>query len=218
MIDQQPADERTLRDGRTEFIEDALLTTASALTYRVDAALAARFATRAVVASTDADFDVEKFASAGHCTLAAMPDSHVEVSLAWDVDSDTIVRYHQQGWYHIVWQESTIEVLRLSFSKDSCTETVRWAIADTHERAEAFFAAVARFNSAVDGSILVFQDGYWQKNDDLYQTIKAATLDTLVLGGTLKDDLYRDLRTFFDARAIYARSGVPWKRGIVLKV
>jgi PAS domain-containing protein len=217
MIDQQPAAEaQALRHERTGFMEDALLTTANALTYRVGAALATRLAGRALLESDDTDFNVEAFASAGHCALAAAPDSHLELSLRWDVDGETIVRYHEQGWYRVEWQGSELEVLRLSFADGSCTKTVRWAIADTQERAEAFFEAVARFNSAADGAIMVFQDGYWQKDYELYQTIKGATLDNLVLGGTLKDDLFRDLRAFFDSRAVYERSGVPWKRGIVL--
>jgi predicted AAA+ superfamily ATPase len=217
MIDQQPATEgRAMRHRRTDFIEDALLTTANALTYRVGAALAARFAGRAVLESDDTDFDVEAYASAGHCALAAAPDSHVELSLRWDVDDEAIERNHEQGWYRVEWRGSALEVLRLSFTDGYCTKTVRWVVADTQEGAEAFFEAVARFNSAAEGAIMVFQDGYWQKDHELYQTIKGATLANLVLAGTLKDDLYRDLRAFFDSRAVYERSGVPWKRGIVL--
>lgn len=63
---------------------------------------------------------------------------------------------------------------------------------------------------------MVFQDGYWQKSHALFQAIKGATLENLVLGGTLKQDLHGDLSAFFSARPIYERAGIPWKRGIVL--
>ena len=107
-------------------------------------------------------------------------------------------------------------MLRLDVTTACGPQTVRWIIAETAELADAFFGAVGAFNSAVEETILVFQDGYWQKNRALFVAIKQATLDNLVLGGTLKDDLVRDLTVFFEARPIYERAGTPWKRGIVL--
>lgn len=195
----------------------ALRTPVAALAYRVGEELAARYADRAIIEIDDSDFDVERFAAAGLCDLRPQDGQHMEVSARWDVDDQVIVRYPEQGWYHIVWEGSALEVLRLSFCDTSgCATTVRWLIADSRERAEAFFRAVGIWHSRVEETILVFQDGYWQKDDDLYTAIQGATLDNLVLGGTLKADLHRDLAAFFAAREIYARSGVPWKRGIVL--
>lgn len=116
----------------------------------------------------------------------------------------------------IGWRDAELEVLRLDVTTACGPQTVRWIIAETAELADAFFGAVGAFNSAVEETILVFQDGYWQKNRALFVAIKQATLDNLVLGGTLKDDLVRDLTVFFEARPIYERAGIPWKRGIVL--
>jgi hypothetical protein len=159
---------------------------------------------------------VEEFAAAGLCALRPHAEHFADVDAEWQPDPGLIGRSYDQGWYRIAWEGAEVEVLRLTFPSACGDLTVRWLIADSQELAEAFFSAVCIWNSAVEEAIMVFQDGYWQKSRELYLAIQLATLDTLVLGGTLKDDLYRDLAAFFDARPVYERAGIAWKRGIVL--
>ena len=209
--------ERTdsLFDGG-RLIYDALSSPAAALVYRVGEELAAYFRAKAIIKSSDYDFNVEEFAEAGLCALRPHPDYHADIDAHWLPDPGVIDRSYDQAWYRIAWEDAEVEVLRLTFPSACGEQTVRWLIADTAEVAEAFFSAVCMWNSRVEEAIMVFQDGYWQKNRALFLAIQSATLDTLVLGGTLKTDLYRDLAAFFDAQPIYERSGIAWKRGIVL--
>jgi len=198
------------------FIYDALCTDNTALIYRVGEELADHFRVRAIIKSSDYDFNVEEYADAGLCDLRPHAEYFADVDAQWLPDRGQIDRSYDQGWYRVVWEGAEVEVLRLTFATACGEQTVRWLIADTLELAEAFFTAVCVWNSAVEAAIMVFQDGYWQKSRDLYLAIQRATLDTLVLGGTLKQDLYRDLAAFFDARPIYERAGIAWKRGVVL--
>ncbi len=211
------AHERTdsLFEGR-RLIYDALSTPAAALIYRVGEDLAAHFRAHTIIKSTDYDFNVEAFAEAGLCALHAHPEYYADIDAHWHPDPGLINRSYDQAWYRIAWEGSEVEVLRLTFSSACGEQTVRWLIAETPELADAFFTAVCVWNSTVEEEIMVFQDGYWQKSRELYLAIQSATIDTLVLGGTLKADLYRDLAAFFEAQAVYARSGIAWKRGIVL--
>ncbi|MEO0870084.1 MAG: ATP-binding protein [Cyanobacteria bacterium J06642_11] len=63
--------------------------------------------------------------------------------------------------------------------------------------------------------MLVFEGGFWQKNRDLYASIQNATLDNLILAGSLKEDIYKDAQRFFESQAMYAEYNVPWKRGLL---
>jgi hypothetical protein len=184
--------------------------------YRVGEELAAHYCGKMVMKSSDYDFDVEEFAAAGYCTLRPHAEPRADVDAHWDPIPGKIVRSYDQAWYRIAWEGAEVEVLRLTFPSACGEQTVRWLIADSPELADAFFSAVCIWNSTVAETIMVFQDGYWQKSRELYQAIQRATLDTLVLGGTLKEELYRDLAAFFDARPVYERANVAWKRGIVL--
>lgn len=201
---------------RRRFIYDALSTSAAAAVYRVGEDLAAHFRSQVIIKSSDYDFNVEEYAAAGLCALHPHPEYHADIDARWHPDPGQINRSYDQAWYRIAWEGAEVEVLRLTFPSACGDQTVRWLIADTADLADAFFAAVCVWNSRVEEEIMVFQDGYWQKSRELYLAIQCATLDTLVLGGTLKADLHRDLAAFFDAQAVYARSGIAWKRGIVL--
>ncbi len=63
---------------------------------------------------------------------------------------------------------------------------------------------------------MVFEAGYWQKDPHLFQDIKNATFDNLILRGNLKQEIRDDLKQFFASRALYEEHDIPWKRGILL--
>jgi AAA+ superfamily predicted ATPase len=90
-----------------------------------------------------------------------------------------------------------------------------WILADNKKIAEDFFADVCEWNAQIRAEVLVFEEGYWAKNQDLFQAIKGATFDNLVLRGTLKQDIQDDLANFLASRHTYEAYGVPWKRGIL---
>jgi AAA+ superfamily predicted ATPase len=116
----------------------------------------------------------------------------------------------------VQWQEHTLMVLQLSWPQsyfDDCR--YYWIVADTQTVADDFFAAVCKWNSQVREEVLVFEGGFWQKNRDLYASIKSATLENLVLAGTLKEDIYEDAQRFFESQPMYAEYNVPWKRGLL---
>ncbi|MEM9487273.1 MAG: ATP-binding protein, partial [Cyanobacteria bacterium P01_F01_bin.116] len=110
----------------------------------------------------------------------------------------------------------TLMVLQLSWPQgyfDDCR--YYWILSNTQAVANEFFAAVCQWNSQVREEVLVFEGGFWQKNRDLYASIQSATLDNLVLAGTLKEDIFKDAQRFFESQAMYAEYNVPWKRGLL---
>nr|WP_230967796.1 ATP-binding protein [Nostoc sp. WHI] len=103
----------------------------------------------------------------------------------------------------------------MSWQEGYCKTRYYWILADKKELAEEFFVAVCDWNSEIRDEVLVFEDGYWAKNPDLFQSIKGATFDNLILQGNLKENIQDDLTKFFAARETYAAYSVPWKRGIL---
>jgi hypothetical protein len=201
---------------QARFIDEALGLPIGALAYRVGRALAERFADRAIIESFDCDFDVEGFAQAGHCALTPRPEVYAELLTSWDGYHQRIYASWAQGWHSISWEGQRFELLSIEWPSGYGKERGRWLIAETAEAAAAFFRAVCLWSSDVDESILVFQDGYWAKSEELFAAIKGASYENLVLGGSLKEELFADMRAFFGAKEVYGRAGIPWKRGIVL--
>lgn len=80
----------------------------------------------------------------------------------------------------------------------------------------AFYKAVMDYNSEIRDEILVFSGGCFSKSEQLYRDIQANRLENLVLPGTVKEELAQDCQEFFESEQLYARYGVPWKRGYLL--
>jgi len=75
---------------------------------------------------------------------------------------------------------------------------------------------VCEYCDEVHGEILVYEDGYWTKDDKLFTSIKSATFENLILPPQLKRELREDFRRFFVSREVYRKYGIPWKRGVLL--
>lgn len=64
--------------------------------------------------------------------------------------------------------------------------------------------------------ILVYDEGDWAHDENLYKAIQRSSLEQLVLEPSMKFELVRDFEQFFSAEALYASMNIPWKRGVLL--
>jgi AAA+ superfamily predicted ATPase len=121
----------------------------------------------------------------------------------------------KKAWLEIEWESNTLDVILLHWDESSFHKSHYWMLTASEEVARRFLAAVCQWNAEVRSEVLVFDNGCWHKDEHLFQDIKNATFDNLILHGTLKQDLRDDLVQFFAAREIYEEYGIPWKRGIL---
>ena len=122
----------------------------------------------------------------------------------------------QHGWYGVTWEGHALEVVLLTWTAGDCTNRHFWIVGADKTVTEAFLDAVYAWWSEVRGEVLVYENGSWDKDADLYQAIKSATFDNLVLPGRLKQEIQDDFRQFLDSRDVYERYRLPWKRGVLL--
>ncbi|MEM1251972.1 MAG: ATP-binding protein [Cyanobacteria bacterium P01_H01_bin.21] len=215
----------------TYLILEALRMSPASIPYYVSQFLADSFPGKIVLEGDSYYFDLRKYAEEGLCntqvvSTVELPAGyaasaretvvHNHVMTLWNAKKHTL-RYEQKNFcFEVQWQEHTLMVLQLSWPQgyfDDCR--YYWILADTQAIADEFFTAVCQWNSQVREEVLVFEGGFWQKNRDLYASIKSATLENLVLAGTLKEDIYEDALRFFESQSMYADYNVPWKRGLL---
>jgi len=176
--------------------------------------LVKKFEGRFVLFTTDGNFELGPFATAGQCVTRARP-WEPRLDTWWLEEDGTARRSRLTGWYEVDWQGESFEVVMASLLDASgCSNDFAWVVAATKERATAFFLAVCGWSSAAHGEVLVYEGGF-SKSRQLYEAIRAASFDELVLGGALKESLRADLRRFLSSRELYARLKVPWKRGVL---
>jgi AAA+ superfamily predicted ATPase len=120
-----------------------------------------------------------------------------------------------KAWFEVQWQGNSMDMLILNIQGEGFQKAHFWLLADTEDIARRFLATVSQWEMEIRGEVLVFENGQWFKDEYLFQDIKNATFDNLILHGTLKQEIRDDLLQFFASRALYEEHDVPWKRGIL---
>jgi hypothetical protein len=207
--------------------------------YRIGRALRSAWPTMAIVEGEDSTFDFDRFAEAGHCARTPLPDMHIEVHTQWNapflLDSKgedwwtppyvardapkrgdgSVLRTSVNAIYDVRWEGHELVVVLASWAEGTCNHVHFWLLAREREIADTFLVAVCRFGQAPRQEVLVINGDRWKKDPELFASIRASTLDDLVLPAALRNEIVEDFTTFLAARDDYARLGVPWKRGVL---
>ena len=202
--------------AQKNFISEALCNPTDYISYSVSERLGALFKGKAVVEGESDFFELEKYARAGLCAIVCERGTHGQFSTLWRGAGRPLAQEAQNAWFNVLWQGQLLEVVFITWTESGYRSRFHWIVADTREVAEKFYRTVCEWSAEVRGEILVFDGGYWEKSEELFNSIKAASFDDLVLPAALEEELRNDLPRFFAARETYERYGVPWKRGVLL--
>ncbi|UZJ53612.1 hypothetical protein CBS101457_002932 [Exobasidium rhododendri] len=82
-------------------------------------------------------------------------------------------------------------------------------------KALALAEAAGRWLNELHEEVWMFDSGYWQKSTELYNSIRSASWENVILDDKMKKALIDDHLSFFSSREQYVKFKVPWKRGII---
>jgi AAA+ superfamily predicted ATPase len=212
-------------------LRDALSLSINAIAYFVSETLASRFPDKALIAGHNSWFDVKQYAEAGHCLLVCKEAIYNQSETHWSgreltprsllararetTPAGDVSESFTNAWLEIQWRDSALDVLVLSWFEQYRWHSHFWILANSKEQARAFLKEVCAWNAAVRGEVLVFNGGCWHKDATLFQSIKNASFDNLILRGNLKQEILEDLKQFFASRETYEIHDIPWKRGLL---
>ena len=199
--------------GREDFIRDALHKPNDYVAYHVGRELAELHPDKAIVEGKTGYFDLEAFVREEQCALVSETSVFNHLRTNWEQPDKNLTQDFENCWLNVLWRGQLFDVVLISWSESCYRQRHHWIVADSRKLAEEFFAAVCEWASEVRGEILVFADGYWEKNEELYQAIQASTFANVILPPSLKRQVQDDFEQFFGARELYEQYGIPWKRG-----
>jgi transitional endoplasmic reticulum ATPase len=75
----------------------------------------------------------------------------------------------------------------------------------------ALLSAVGSWLQELHGEVLVYDQGMWQKDANLYQEIQKADWKDVILKDKFKKSIRADINDFFNNEAVYKELAVPWK-------
>lgn len=79
------------------------------------------------------------------------------------------------------------------------------------KKTDDLLAAAMKWQMELHNEILVFDQGYWQPNKELFKEVQKSNWEDVILEKERKGAIIDDVIGFFDAEERYAEFGVPWK-------
>jgi AAA+ superfamily predicted ATPase len=198
-----------------DFISDALNRPSDCIAYYVSRRLAESFPDRSIIEGDARGFDVQGFARAKLCASVEDDRVHNRVTTEWRGLKTGLKQNAENAWLNIWWEHKLLDVLLLSWNDGSANQRHFWIIAESEQTGQEFLKTVCEWSSEVRGEILVYDNGYWSKSEELFEAIRGASFEDIVLPSELKGELQEDFRRFFDSRDLYQRYKLPWRRGVL---
>ncbi|HEX6731604.1 MAG TPA: ATP-binding protein [Pyrinomonadaceae bacterium] len=201
--------------GLEDFIRDAISQPNDYVAYHVGRELVEMHPEKTVVEGRTGYFDLEAFVRAEKCSVVEQKSVFHHVKTEWDDVGKKFKDQIENSWLNVLWKGQLLEVVLITWQEDCFRRRHHWIIADDRKTAEEFFDAVCEWSCEVRAEILVYQDGFFQKSSRLFRSIKDATFNNLVLPESLKAEIQNDFGQFFQARELYDRYRIPWRRGAI---
>ncbi|HET7113535.1 MAG TPA: ATP-binding protein [Pyrinomonadaceae bacterium] len=197
------------------FIRDALYKPNDYIAYHVGRELAELHPEKTILAGNSWYFDLDSFVRAEKCSVMEQKSVFHHVKTEWMGIGKEQRQRIENAWLNVLWKGQLLDVILITWAEDCYRRRHHWIVADEKKLAEDFFDTVCEWSCEVRGEILVYHDGYFEKNKELFESIKNSTFDNLVLPQPLKDEIQNDFAQFFESRAAYEQYGIPWKRGAI---
>jgi hypothetical protein len=199
--------------GIENFIREAIYKPNDYIAYHVGRELAELYPGKTVLEGLTGHFDLEAFVRDKRCFVVEEKSVFHHVRTEWEAAGEKLKERIQNSWLNVLWQGHLLDIILITWVDGCYHQRHHWIVAEERNVAEAFFEAVCAWSCEVRGEILVFQDSFFEKDQQLFDSIKSATFDNLILLQSLKQQIQDDFQQFFDSREVYERYGIPWKRG-----
>ena len=199
--------------GIENFIRDALYKPNDYIAYHVGRELTELHPGKTILEGKAWHFDLEAFVRADRCSVMEDKSVFHHVKTEWQGVGKKLKQRIENSWLNVLWKGQLLDVVLITMTEGCSRWRHQWIVADERKLAEEFFDAVCEWSCEVRGEILVYQDGCFEKDKQLFDSIKSATFDNLVLPESLKQQIQNDFQQFFNSRELYEQYGIPWKRG-----
>ena len=177
--------------------------------------------------------DVLGFAEAGFATATPQdedgydavrvyraPDSRLDTTEGKLEDVVTFGKFHYSYngtdfiVYQVTYQDKFLYVIKLQYILAPRSNPAHLTGLH-HTQTDALLLAAGAWTRDAHDQVWVYDDQQWSKSSSLWNAAQGTSWSDVVLPSSMRSTLHRDLHGFFDNRAVYRRTKIPWKRGII---
>ncbi|MFO0562176.1 MAG: ATP-binding protein [Polyangiales bacterium] len=194
-------------------LDAALRAPVPAIAYELSRLFARRHAGAFVLETSSTLSELDDYAKLGHCEIEDDPEVHTLANTMWSKDEAPLGYEYEIGLRRVRWKGHSFELLAVEYYVDSTTLARTMIAGSSREAVEGFFRDYKHWASEIRDEVLVFEEGYWDRNEELFAAVRSASLEQLILPESFKKQIVTDLERFFASKELYREMGVPWKRG-----
>ncbi|KAF8461246.1 P-loop containing nucleoside triphosphate hydrolase protein [Kalaharituber pfeilii] len=88
-------------------------------------------------------------------------------------------------------------------------------ILSSRQLIQTLLLRVGYWNQELHKEVWVFDEGFWQKDQSLWNGMEKANWDDVILPPELKNEVRSDVTSFFNNKSTYDDLGIAWKRGVI---
>jgi len=201
--------------GIENFIRDALYKPNDYIAYHVGRELVQLHPDKTILEGQTGHFDLEAFVRDERCSVVEQKSVFHHIQTEWEGAGEKLKQKIENSWLNVLWNGQLLDVVLITWNESCHRRRHHWIVADERKMAEDFLDAVCEWSCEVRGEILVFHDGEFEKDRQLFESIKSTSFDNLVLTNSLKEQIQNDFKQFFNSREFYEQYRIPWKRGAI---
>jgi AAA+ superfamily predicted ATPase len=157
---------------------------------------------------------IQKFSFAGHCELlykqGFKEDAHTHI-LRDKIFADPTV-----DWWEFTWMEHEFELISLELGTDYHQKNYSVVVGPSKQIIKDFLLELNEFSKQVDRSVLIYSEGFWKYDEDLFNEIQSSTFENLILPDGTEEKIKGDIQNWLNSKELYESHGIPWKRGIIM--
>jgi len=175
------------------------------------------------------DCNLLGFARAGHasCELIEDKGTNLPSSIEWliylaparrlDGEQGGLANTTKFGKYLYKWQGHEFIVYLIDGRDGTVPYSIKnyYILAPETYHIDQLVLAAGKWSSDLHDEVWVFDEGYWQKSRELFESFRNASWDSVILDEDMKKAVIDDHLSFFHSRDTYQNLKVPWKRGLI---
>jgi len=172
------------------------------------------------------------YASAGYATAIPIEDPDKDptygTALTWktfvpagrrlDNSSGFMAEQVIFGKYLYKWKDLE-NIVYIASTRDGTLSypaiTNHYILTRERHKVDELITEATLWGSELHNEVWVFDQGYWQKSAELYNSVQKSNWDDVILDEDMKKHIIHDVENFFDSQQTYKDLKVPWKRGII---
>ncbi|KAK7695747.1 hypothetical protein QCA50_000384 [Cerrena zonata] len=121
------------------------------------------------------------------------------------------------GCFQVAWDKYDFLLYIVRFQMGFGETTQQYLVHDgSEEPSRRLLLAAGIWQNDLHEEIYVFNQGFWNKDHNLWVEVQKARWEDVILKEEFKTNLKKDVYGFFDSEDLYKSLSIPWKRGIIM--